>query len=92
MHILLTNDDGIHAPGLWALYKRFEQNHTVSVIAPDREQSAVGHGITLNRPLRVSTISMNGTGPGYAVNGIAGFQAGNVDCRNQPRRECWCKH
>jgi 5'-nucleotidase len=69
MHILLTNDDGIHAPGLWALYNRFEQNHTVSVIAPDREQSAVGHGITLNRPLRVTTVSMNGNCPGYAVNG-----------------------
>ena len=69
MHILLTNDDGIHAPGLWSLYNRFEQNHTVSVIAPDREQSAVGHGITLNRPLRVSTVSINGAGPGYAVNG-----------------------
>ena len=69
MHILLTNDDGIYAPGLWALYNQFEQNHTVSVIAPDREQSAVGHGITLNRPLRVTTVSMNGVRPGYAVSG-----------------------
>ena len=69
MHILLTNDDGIHAPGLVALYNRFEQNHTISVIAPDREQSAVGHGITLSRPLRVTSVSMNGTRTGYAVNG-----------------------
>ncbi len=71
MRILLTNDDGIHAPGLWALYNRFVQNdmHSVDVIAPDREQSAVGHGITLNRPLRVTGVSMNGAGSGYAVNG-----------------------
>jgi len=69
MRILLTNDDGIHAPGLWALYNRFEKEHTVVVIAPDREQSAVGHGITLNRPLRVTSVSINGACPGYAVNG-----------------------
>jgi 5'-nucleotidase len=69
MHLLLTNDDGIQAPGLLALFNRFERNHTVSVIAPDREQSAVGHGITLNRPLRVASVSINGTRSGYAVNG-----------------------
>ena len=69
MHILLTNDDGIQAPGLWALYNRFVKNHSISVIAPDREQSAVGHAITLNRPLRVSRVSMNGNCSGYAVSG-----------------------
>lgn len=69
MHIFLTNDDGIYAPGLWELYKRFVQKHLVSVIAPDHEQSAVGHGITLHQPLRVTKVSVNGTCPGYAVNG-----------------------
>jgi 5'-nucleotidase len=69
MHILLTNDDGIYAPGLWALCKRFNQKHSVSVIAPDREQSAVGHAITLHRPLRVTQVSIKDTYPGYAVNG-----------------------
>lgn len=69
MHILLTNDDGIHAPGLWALYKRFAGRHAVSVIAPDREQSAVGHGITLHEPLRATLVAINGQGQGYAVNG-----------------------
>jgi len=69
MHILLTNDDGIQAPGLWALYDRFVKNHSISVIAPDREQSAVGHAITLNRPLRASRVSMNGNCSGYAVSG-----------------------
>ena len=69
MHILLTNDDGIHAPGLWALYNRFVKKHRVSVIAPDREQSAVGHGITLNQPLRATRVSMNANCSGYAVSG-----------------------
>jgi len=69
MHILLTNDDGIYAPGLWALYKRFAPKHNVFVIAPDREQSAVGHGITLNDPLRVNRVSVDHDCQGYAVSG-----------------------
>lgn len=69
MHILLTNDDGIQAPGLWALYDRFVKKHAISVIAPDREQSAIGHAITLNQPLRATRVSMNGNRPGYAVSG-----------------------
>jgi 5'-nucleotidase len=69
MHILLTNDDGIQAPGLWALYNSLVKNHSISVIAPDREQSAIGHAITLNQPLRATRVSMNGNPPGYAVSG-----------------------
>ena len=69
MKILLTNDDGIHAKGLWALYKRFSGNHEVTVIAPDRERSGVGHGITLNEPLRSTYIEVNGGYKGYAVTG-----------------------
>ena len=52
MRLLLTNDDGIHARGLWALYRRLTQSHKVTVVAPDRERSAISHGITLNMPLR----------------------------------------
>lgn len=69
MEILLTNDDGIHAEGLWALYERLVRRHSVTVVAPDRERSAVGHGITLDRPLRVSKLSVNGGLPGFAVTG-----------------------
>ena len=69
MNILLTNDDGIYAPGLEALYRHLIVGHSVSVIAPDREQSAVGHGITLNEPLRVHRISLNNSFQGYAVSG-----------------------
>lgn len=69
MNILLTNDDGIYAEGLWALYQRLVQHHRVFVIAPDRERTAVGHGITLHTPLRTNQVSMNATAEGIAVNG-----------------------
>ena len=69
MKVLLTNDDGIHAKGLWALYKRFAKDHDVTVIAPDRERSAVGHGITLSEPLRTTHVEVNGGYKGYAISG-----------------------
>jgi 5'-nucleotidase len=55
-YILLTNDDGINAQGLMALRKAFEALGDVMVMAPDRECSAVGHAITLRKPLRVHQI------------------------------------
>ena len=69
MDILLTNDDGIYAEGLWALHRKFIKQHSVTIVAPDRERSAVGHGITLHEPLRAARISFNGGCIGHAVNG-----------------------
>ena len=69
MNILLTNDDGIYAPGLAALYAHLAPEHRVAVIAPEREQSAVGHGITLNEPLRATKVSIPNAFEGYAVSG-----------------------
>jgi 5'-nucleotidase len=69
MNILLTNDDGIYAQGLWALYSCFAEKHQVTVVAPDRERSAVGHAITLHQPLRATRVTLNGHCHGYAVNG-----------------------
>lgn len=54
--ILLTNDDGIHAKGLSHLSEMMESIGDVYVFAPDREQSAVGHGVSLRKPLRVTPI------------------------------------
>ena len=68
MNILITNDDGIHAEGLWALEKALSGEHRTTVVAPDMERSAVGHSITLVHPLRVNRIQTNG-GWGYAVSG-----------------------
>ncbi len=69
VNILLTNDDGIHAPGLAALYNALQGEHTVWVVAPEHEMSAVGHAISLNTPLRVKKVHTNGAFFGWAVNG-----------------------
>jgi 5'-nucleotidase len=52
VRVLLSNDDGVHAPGLSALATAFEGDE-VWVVAPDREQSASSHSISLHRPLRL---------------------------------------
>jgi 5'-nucleotidase len=67
--ILLTNDDGIYAPGLAALYRELQSLGEVIVVAPESEQSAVGHSISLITPLRVKEVSINGGVEGWAVNG-----------------------
>src|SRR5258708_19216410 len=56
MRILLTNDDGIYAPGLRALRSELKKLGTVKVVAPATEQSAVGHSITLLTPLLVQEV------------------------------------
>lgn len=67
--ILLTNDDGINAPGLYTLYESIRTIGDVTVVAPDTEMSAVGHAITLTDPLRVEKINKRGEFFGYAVSG-----------------------
>ena len=70
MRILLTNDDGIYFKGLTQLYEALRgAGHDVTVVAPESEQSAVGHAITINDPLRVKKIARDGTFLGYGVNG-----------------------
>ena len=61
LHILLVNDDGFHADGLQTLYLHLKKVAKVTIVAPDRERSAVGHGITMYRPLRVSRFSIDHT-------------------------------
>lgn len=69
LKILLTNDDGVNAPGLAALYQEITKIGEVTVVAPDSEKSAVGHAITISDPLRVWPFEKNGEFFGYAVNG-----------------------
>ena len=56
MNILVTNDDGILAPGLWSLVNELKQIGHITVAAPDREQSAQGTAVTLRHPLRVQKV------------------------------------
>ncbi|HEY8464597.1 MAG TPA: 5'/3'-nucleotidase SurE [Bacillota bacterium] len=60
IHILLTNDDGFYAEGLQKLYNRIKTVAAATIVAPDRERSAVGHGITMHQPLRVTPVSLDG--------------------------------
>jgi 5'-nucleotidase len=69
MRILLTNDDGIFARGLKALHEELSREAECLIVAPEVERSAVGHAITLFRPLMVRAVSRNGSPFGYAVNG-----------------------
>ena len=70
MRILVTNDDGIHAPGLYALLISLQEIGQVRVVAPDREQSAAGHAVTLHQPLRVKPVELPGVrGEVFACNG-----------------------
>ncbi len=56
MKILVTNDDGILAEGLWTLVKELQNIAQVVVVAPDREQSAIGTAVTLSQPLRAQRV------------------------------------
>lgn len=71
MRILIANDDGIFSPGIKALALALRQLGEVNVVAPDVEQSGVGHSITFRRPLRFKHTSAAGFGeiPAYRVDG-----------------------
>jgi 5'-nucleotidase len=74
MHILLTNDDGVTSRGLLAAKRTLERVGTVSVIAPDSNRSAVGRGITIDRPLTVVEVTLRDGSTAYATDGTP------VDC------------
>jgi 5'-nucleotidase len=69
MEILITNDDGIYAEGIYTLACALKKLGNVTVVAPDSQQSAVGHAITLADPLRVAEARRNGKFFGYAASG-----------------------
>lgn len=72
MNIMVTNDDGIHAPGIRALAEAMRELGQVTVVAPDRERSAASHSLTLHSPLRVFELHEGW----YAVDGTP------TDCVN----------
>ena len=72
MNIMVTNDDGIHAAGICALAEAMNELGTVTVVAPDRERSAVGHSLTVHTPLRIFELRKGW----YAVDGTP------TDCVN----------
>jgi len=69
MKILLTNDDGIFAPGLAAIYKELVKIGDVTVVAPDVSRSGASHSITYRTPLVCYKIDINGQFTGFSVQG-----------------------
>lgn len=72
MKVLITNDDGVYAPGIIAVAQEFSKHGEVIVVAPEREKSATGHAITMHKPLRAKRIKEledKINGPVYSING-----------------------
>lgn len=67
--ILVSNDDGFHAPGIIALYKAVADLGEVTVVAPATEQSGVGHAITSFNPIKIKKQKFDGQYEGYSVTG-----------------------
>ncbi len=57
--ILVSNDDGVHSPGIIALYRAMKSLGEAYIVAPDRERSATSHSLTLHRPLKAEEIRLN---------------------------------
>jgi len=89
MRILVTNDDGIFAEGLWTLVRELRNVAQVVVVAPDRERSAIGTAVTLHRTLRahrvkpvvpeVETYSVEGTPADSVILGLGKLAGDKVD-------------
>ncbi len=69
MKILVSNDDGIYSKGIYSLSNALKTLGDVIVVAPETEQSAAGHSITMKNPLRINEYYKNGEFFGYAVAG-----------------------
>lgn len=72
--ILLTNDDGITAKGIWDLYEELSTIASITVVAPDRERSGTGHAFTFNTPLHYEKKTVKHGLDGFIVSGTP------VDC------------
>lgn len=70
MHILLSNDDGVEAPGIAELAACLEERARVTVIAPDRDRSGASNSLTLDEPIRIS----------HGQNGFIGVRGTPTDC------------
>jgi 5'-nucleotidase len=76
LKILVSNDDGVYADGLWALVKELREIATVTVVAPDRDQSGAGTAVTLRHPLRM--IEIKSPLDGVAAYSVEGTPADSV--------------
>lgn len=85
MRILLTNDDGIAAPGIVALHDALQGLGEIVPIAPKNVESATSHGITFHQPLMTETVQVNDRMTGIAVDGRP------ADCVKVALRALWAE-
>jgi 5'-nucleotidase len=79
MRILISNDDGIYAPGVRALANTLHRvGHAVTVVCPDRERSATGHALTMHKPLRVERAVEGMFVPGLVAWAVSGTPSDSV--------------
>ncbi|MDY0257762.1 5'/3'-nucleotidase SurE, partial [Gudongella oleilytica] len=70
MKILLANDDGIMAPGIYTLAKHLIDKHDIIIIAPETQRSAQSHAITLHKPIVIKEVKLDGIdAPAYSISG-----------------------
>lgn len=84
MQILVTNDDGIMAPGIQSLARELTKLGQVIIVAPAEEKSAIGHGITIFDPIRIKKLSFPGISHAWAVGGTP------ADCVKLAVQELLC--
>jgi len=87
LHLLLTNDDGIQAPGLYNLWRALKDHFDLTIVAPAHEQSGAGLSITTRRPLHIKEIVWEGCTKAYQVDGTPADcikLAINVICKTHP--------
>ncbi|MCH2143518.1 MAG: 5'/3'-nucleotidase SurE [Phycisphaerales bacterium] len=85
MRILLTNDDGIHAPGIEAMHAALQGLGEIMTVAPLTVQSATSHGITFHEPLMADEVTVNESMSGIAVDGRP------ADCVKVALRTLWAR-
>ena len=76
MRILVTNDDGVFSEGLWALVRELRNIAQVIVVAPDKEQSAIGTAVSMRKPLKVQEVEPQV--PGVTAYSVAGTPSDSV--------------
>jgi 5'-nucleotidase len=89
VRILVTNDDGVFADGLWTLVRELKSTADIVVVAPDREMSAIGTAVSLHQPVRarettplidgVETYAVEGTPSDSVILGLGKLVKGRVD-------------
>ena len=82
----MTNDDGIYSPGIHSLWEVAKEFGSVFVVAPDSQKSAVGHSITISKPLFIDKITLENGFKGFSISGSP------ADCEKLELKKYWTRN